>query len=98
MNAAEQQAREMVERIATAMRKSVGLSYVQERWVEEVILRELNLASLLEDKARMKKLAQEIWETRWQSGDERYQELVGMAAEINSENYTAITQAMKEDK
>lgn len=56
------------------------------------------VASLTKDKERMLMLAKLIWSTRWVSDEHDYQHLVGAAAEINSGNYTAIDNAIQNEK
>jgi ATP-dependent exoDNAse (exonuclease V) beta subunit len=40
--------------------------------------------------ARLSKITQLVWDTRWVSADDAYQNMVGIAAEVNSGNFESI--------
>lgn len=50
--------------------------------------------ALRKDGERLLTLAKLVWETRWVSDDAKYQDVVGIAAEINSGNFDGIDKAL----
>lgn len=51
---------------------------------------EMDNAELQKDKARLETLANLVWESRWASKENDYQEMVGIVAEIRSGNFNGI--------
>lgn len=65
---------------------NVGIHFIY----SEQFIKEIQDDAKKEYENRLKALSKLIWDTRWVSEEQDYQDMVGIAAEINSGNFTAI--------
>lgn len=93
----EQIADELAEKVAKSIRDSVDhQGYIlTEPHLKSAILTTLNLRDLVEAQMMLSKFADMVWESRQDSDDEDYVQVLGIAAEIRSGNRQAIKQAME---